>query len=1318
MDSDPKAVPPPRKASPALPAGTRLAGRFRIEELAGRGGMGSIYRAFDDVTGQGVALKLLHLTASPEGHQRFQREASLIAGLRHPGIVAHVAHGLTEHEQPFLAMEWLEGEDLNARLGRAPLSLSETLTLVRRAAGALAHAHRQGIVHRDLKPSNLFLRGGRPEDVVLLDFGLARQESLLTVTSSRAVVGTPGYMAPEQASSLPQTPPAADVFSLGCVLYECLTGISPFAAPHFAATMAKILFEDPAPLRSLRPGLPSALQTLVDRMLHKSPTRRLADADRLLEALAALEAMPETLPPSRAERAEAMTLGSTEQQLVSVLLMSPHVSGHEDETADWDQEVAVRDALRTVLVPAGGQVELLADGSLVATLVPERGMATDQAALAARWALTFKERWPQARVVLVTGRGLISGRLPVGDAMDRAGLLLGRSDLAPGSAQVVLDEVTAGLLGPGFRLSRLDAGSFLLEGEKLSADASRPLLGKPTPCVGREQELALLEFALNTCVEEPCARAVLVTAPAGAGKSRLRHEFLRRLERREPSPLVLMGRGEPLSTGASQGLLAQALRGLCGILEGQPPEEQRERLARRFSLRMPEARGQGLVEFLGELCSVPFADEHHPTLRAARADPRLMNTQVGRALVAFLEAECAHQPVLLVFEDLHWGDALTVAWVEEALRALAERPFLVLALARPEVKDVFNPLWPARLQEVVLHGLSRKAGGRLVREVLGTTVPESLVQRLVELSDGNALFLEELIRMAAEGRGSEAPETVLAVLQARLRRMDAGMRQVLLAASFFGQTFWSGGVGEVLGSQLSGETLARHLRALARQEVIEPVPGGQLPAEEAYRFRHALVRDAAYALVADSYRPVGHRLAGTWLEGRGEADPLVLATHQHLGERPERAQHFYTLAAERLLERNDLPGTLRCVEAARTCGEEGRSPVRLRALQAVMAFWSDDALTFMTLGSAVQDELEVGGRLWCWVVGGRVLMNVYIGGSEEEAARHNRLLRGTSPTPEAVGAYTWAVACLGLSFAYAGARWSLEDWLGWMKEGEAEADRVRRTWTRYLEGLFHHLFTAHPWRAFERMEQSTRDFHELGLERDALIVQIFSSAALAALGDVMGAVERLREVLADCERLGAHLAVGTAQHFLARVLAASPEPAHRREALTLVRDWMDGSGSYAFRRGIAHSALAQVRMYEGELARAEAHARQACELLAPYRADVVYPLACLSDVLLARGQAVEAREVAERGVRALEESASQGAYAVSMRLALAEACLVLGDVGPGEAALREAVACVQARARDIPEPEARERFLNQVPANARTLRRARERWGEDYSTGK
>src|SRR5262249_18457112 len=145
-------------ASTFVPAGARIAGRFVITSHAGSGGMGAVYRARDELTGHTVALKLLQRRDDADLAERFAREAKVLSELHHPGIVAYLAHGEMETGAPYLAMEWLDGEDLAQRLSGGPLPIAEALILLRRAAEALAVAHARGLIHRDLKPSNIFLR--------------------------------------------------------------------------------------------------------------------------------------------------------------------------------------------------------------------------------------------------------------------------------------------------------------------------------------------------------------------------------------------------------------------------------------------------------------------------------------------------------------------------------------------------------------------------------------------------------------------------------------------------------------------------------------------------------------------------------------------------------------------------------------------------------------------------------------------------------------------------------------------------------------------------------------------------------------------------------------------------------------------------------------------------------------------------------------------------------------------------------------------------------------------------------------------------------
>ncbi len=283
-------------ASEPLPAGQLARGeslgeRFRIERLARSGGMGAVYRAEDLATGGHAAIKVMRV-GSASGMERFMREGVVLAELSHPCIVRYIAHGLTAGGSPFLAMDWLEGEDLFERLTRADLEPHESLALTRRACEGLAVAHARGIVHRDIKPSNLFLVGGEPSAAKIIDFGVARLEAgSTTLTRPGTSLGTAGYMAPEQAMEAADVDARADFFALGCVLYECLTGRPAFGGRP-AAVLVKVLRENPQPPSELRAGLRPEVDALVARLLAKDREARPKDAAEVLRALDALGPEP------------------------------------------------------------------------------------------------------------------------------------------------------------------------------------------------------------------------------------------------------------------------------------------------------------------------------------------------------------------------------------------------------------------------------------------------------------------------------------------------------------------------------------------------------------------------------------------------------------------------------------------------------------------------------------------------------------------------------------------------------------------------------------------------------------------------------------------------------------------------------------------------------------------------------------------------------------------------------------------------------------------------------------------------------------------
>jgi serine/threonine protein kinase len=272
--------------------GELIAERYLVEAQVHAGGMSRVYRAHDRETAQMVALKrparddLGTLT-------RFLEEAKILSELRHPAIVRQLAHGGTSFADAHIVMEWLTGDTLEQRLVAGPLSLQGALNVTRRAAEGLSAAHRANIVHRDIKPGNLILDDGLETRTKVIDFGIARREAArgLSVHASFAG-GTWAYMSPEQAMGSAELGARADVYSLGCVLFEAITGQPAFPSDRAQAVVAKVW--QPAPdLADFCVGLPKPLLTLVGKMLATDPMQRQKDGSALVSELLALGKLPD-----------------------------------------------------------------------------------------------------------------------------------------------------------------------------------------------------------------------------------------------------------------------------------------------------------------------------------------------------------------------------------------------------------------------------------------------------------------------------------------------------------------------------------------------------------------------------------------------------------------------------------------------------------------------------------------------------------------------------------------------------------------------------------------------------------------------------------------------------------------------------------------------------------------------------------------------------------------------------------------------------------------------------------------------------------------
>jgi eukaryotic-like serine/threonine-protein kinase len=756
-----------------LPAGAKISGRFVIEWCVGTGGMGDVYRCQDLETKAPAALKVIRRI---DDHSRFRREASILAALSHEAIVRYLAHGTTDTGTPYLAMEWLEGEDLAKVLNRCALSIPDSLTLARRVCEGLSLAHRHGFVHRDIKPSNLFVCRGRFAQTKVLDFGVAHR-GVTTHTATRAgtMLGTVGYMAPEQAWGMPSPDPRDDLFSLGCVLFECLTGRPAFAGENSVVVLEAVLQLEPPDVRTLSPHVPEELASLVRDLLRKSRKERPSDADSVMRAL-------EKIIIANASRGAFQS----HVRLAPPAFATFVVAHGPDVPEAWDALAHRAGAAPATELPDARVFAWRTASDLALADVVERAVQFASELRASQPELTVHVSAPTDNIVGVELAELASR------AAEHA-----KSEL-PQAGAVSIAPATHAL----YR-SRFESGA-----------------PPGAPFVGRDAELAVLNAMFRECTNDEVATATLVTAPTGAGKSRLLAEFLAR-------------------TGAER---VCVLRARANHTEHDVPSSVLRQL-------LSTSKGGTIV--------ADFA--------------------------ATVERALSEGTLVLCVDDAQYADLESLRVLAATLTERAERPLLLVGAARSGMTPDRLSIWHAmgahdlqlrplsvRSAERYAHAVfphTREPRGAGDRQSAGTVAQASVpdasdtLPRQIALAEGNPRLLHMLVAAGGD-QASPAFDAAVALFAERLVSLPQAELATLCAASQFVDRFRISGVRAVVDSD---SDVARDVTALWERKLLVECPVPKIVAETEFTFAHPIVREAACRCTTAAERARMRERATQWL---------------------------------------------------------------------------------------------------------------------------------------------------------------------------------------------------------------------------------------------------------------------------------------------------------------------------------------------------------------------------------------------------------------------------------------------------------------------
>jgi len=915
--------------------------RYELLDKLGEGGMGVVFRARDPRLGRTVVLKFLppHMSADEVAKKRFMIEAQAAAALEHPNICTIHEIGETPDGQLYIVMAYYEGETLGQRLARGPLPVRQAIVTALEIAKGLSRAHERGIVHRDIKPANVMIT--KDETVKILDFGIAKLGSN-ALTQTGGVIGTFAYMSPEQAFGEP-IDARSDVWSLGVLMYEMITGANPFRRETDQAMMYAVLTADVEPLAATGNGVPREVDGFLSRALARQKSDRFQTAQEMADELASLlsvvsSATPAKLPLRSRSRGfdtdSSLTRAGERRHATVVVSQIDGYSQMVERSAPDDCDILTARIRETAAELASAQGGILNsfDGEELLALFGVPVAHEDDFVRASRFAVALHARVQtiatemkqQLGVMLQLRSGIQTGLVvaqqlragerrykvagpPVAVSSRLAGLA--------GAGQVLISPEVQRLITPFFMTEALPPVTlhadsppthpFRITGQSgASSRLEAAEVSQLTPYTGRGRELSSLHEQLELA-RAGAGQLAIIIGEAGVGKSRLIMEFERAI--RPDSVRILHGRCDAMRVSIAYLPFIRMLEHALGVtIESAGSQSVHDRAVAAI-----RSIGSTLDEYLPlllHLLSMP-SDEFPLPKHLQKED---FHTAMTEALTAVLTLQAQRSPTLLVLEDWHWADDAS----RQVLRQLSEitpgYELFVVVTARPE----HDHEWGSGEHQRLVHLAPVDAGASLalLEAALGVQrVSEEIAREVLRRAGGNPFFIEEMCHSLVENgalqrtageavvvdraRIVQLPDTVQAVVGTRIDRLEATARDVLKVASVIGPEFRRGILEQVAeqGVDLSSALERLKSAGLIQQAAVVPRP--------AYRFRHILTHEVAYNSLLEHQRSVLHAAVGRAIE-TDEPDRLdeqsdVLARHFSRAREWAPAIRYAMTAADR-----------------------------------------------------------------------------------------------------------------------------------------------------------------------------------------------------------------------------------------------------------------------------------------------------------------------------------------------------------------------------------------------------------------------------------